>query len=139
MHRSFLTYVAVVAQVAVGNDGQVTVPRIDMAVDCGLVVNPDRVRAQLEGAAVMAISNALYSNISAKQGRIEQGNFDDYQVARIDITPETQSIWWIALAPPAGVGEPGVPPTAPAICNAIFAATGKRIRALPVDPQQLRA
>jgi isoquinoline 1-oxidoreductase beta subunit len=139
VHRSFLTYVAVVAQVAVSSDGQVTVPRIDMAVDCGLVVNPDRVRAQIEGAAIMAISNALYSNISAKGGRIEQANFDTYQVARIDSTPDARIHLVDSDAPPAGVGEPGVPPTAPAICNAIFAATGKRIRALPVDPQSLKA
>jgi isoquinoline 1-oxidoreductase beta subunit len=139
VHRSFLTYVAVVAQVAVGNDGQVTISRIDMAVDCGLVVNPDRVRAQMEGAAIMAIGNALYSNVSAKQGRIEQGNFDAYQVARIDITPDTRVYLVDSNAVPAGVGEPGVPPTAPAICNAIYAATGKRIRALPVDQQLLKA
>ena len=138
VHRSFLSYVAVVAQVVVGSDGQVKVPRIDMAVDCGIVVNPDRVRAQMEGAAIMAIGNALYSNISAKQGRIEQGNFDDYLVARTDITPDTRVYLVDSDAPPAGVGEPGVPPTAPAICNAIFAATGKRIRALPVDPKLLR-
>jgi isoquinoline 1-oxidoreductase beta subunit len=139
VHRSFLTYVATVVQVAVGNDGQVTIPRIDMAVDCGLVVNPDRVRAQMEGAAIMAISNALYSNISAKQGRIEQGNFDDYPVARTDITPDARVYLVDSSAPPAGVGEPGVPPTMPAICNAIYAATGKRIRALPIDAAQLKA
>jgi isoquinoline 1-oxidoreductase beta subunit len=138
VHRSFLTYVAVVAQVAVGNDGQVTIPRIDMAVDCGLVVNPDRARAQMEGAAIMAIGNVLYSNISAKEGRIEQGNFDDYAVARIDIAPDTHVYLADSNAAPSGVGEPGVPPTGPAICNAIYAATGKRIRSLPIDPQLLR-
>ncbi len=138
MHRSFLTYVATVVQVAVGNDGQLTIPRIDMAVDCGLVVNPDRVRAQMEGAAIMAISNALYSNISAKQGRIEQGNFDDYPVARTDITHDTRVYLVNSSAPPSGVGEPGVPPTAPAICNAIYAATGKRIRSLPINTAQLK-
>jgi isoquinoline 1-oxidoreductase beta subunit len=139
VHRSFLTYVAVVVQVAVGNDGQVTIPRVDMAVDCGLVVNPDRVRSQMEGAAIMAISNALYSNISAKQGRIEQANFDAYQVARTDITPDTRIYLVDSTAPPSGVGEPGVPPTAPAICNAIYAAIGKRIRSLPIDAGQLKA
>ena len=139
VHRSFLTYVAVVVHVEVGNDGQVMIHRIDMAADPGLVVNPDRVRAQMEGAAIMAISNALYSNITAKNGQIEQGNFDDYQVARTDITPDTRVYLVDSDAPPAGVGEPGVPPTAPAICNAIFAATGKRIRALPIDPNLLKA
>jgi isoquinoline 1-oxidoreductase subunit beta len=131
--------VAVVTQVAVGNDGQVSIPRIDMAVDCGLVVNPDRVRSQMEGAAIMAISNALYSNISAKEGRIEQANLDEYQLARIDITPDTHVYIVDSTAPPAGVGEPGVPPTMPAICNAIYAATGKRIRSLPIDAGQLKA
>jgi isoquinoline 1-oxidoreductase beta subunit len=110
-----------------------------MAIDCGLVVNPDRVRAQLEGAAIMGIGNALYSNITVKNGSIEQSNYTDYLVSRIDITPETHVYFAENDHLPSGVGEPGVPPTAPAICNAIYAATGKRIRTLPVDPQQLKA
>jgi isoquinoline 1-oxidoreductase beta subunit len=138
VHRSFLTYVAAIVHVVVGDDGQVTIPRVDVALDCGLVVNPDRVRAQFEGATIMGISNALYSNISIKQGRIEQSNFSDYLVARTDITPQTHVHIVESDAAPGGVGEPGVPPIAPAICNAIFAATGKRIRALPVDPGQLK-
>ncbi|WP_024507954.1 molybdopterin cofactor-binding domain-containing protein [Bradyrhizobium sp. ARR65] len=139
VHRSFLSYAAAVVQVAVGADGQITIPRVDIGLDCGLVVNPDRVRAQLEGAVIMGISNALYSNISINQGRIEQSNFSDYLVARTDITPETHVHLVESSAPPGGVGEPGVPPIAPAICNAIFAATGKRIRALPIDPAQLKS
>jgi isoquinoline 1-oxidoreductase subunit beta len=138
VHRSFLSYVAVVAHVAVGNDGQVTIPRLDMAIDCGTIVNPDRVRAQLEGAAIMSIGNALYGNITVKQGRVEQSNYTDYLVPRIDITPETHVYFVENDHLPGGVGEPGVPPTAPAICNAIYAATGKRIRALPADPQLLK-
>ena len=138
VHRSFLSYVAVVAHVAVGNDGQVTIPRLDMAIDCGTVVNPDRVRAQLEGAAIMSIGNALYSQITMNDGRVEQSNYTDYLVPRIDITPETHVHLVENTQLPGGVGEPGVPPTAPAICNAIYAATGKRIRALPVDPQLLK-
>jgi isoquinoline 1-oxidoreductase subunit beta len=138
VHRSFLSYAAAVVHVVVGVDGQITIPRVDIALDCGLVVNPDRVRAQLEGAVIMGIGNALYSNISIKQGRIEQSNFTDYLVARIDITPETHVHIVESSAPPGGVGEPGVPPIAPAICNAIFAATGRRIRALPVDIAQLK-
>ena len=138
VHRSFLTYVAAIVQVAVGADGEVTIPRVDVALDCGLVVNPDRVRAQFEGAAIMGISNALYSNLSIKQGRVEQSNFHDYLVARTDITPRTSIHIVESAAAPGGVGEPGVPPIAPAICNAIFAATGKRIRALPIDPEQLK-
>jgi isoquinoline 1-oxidoreductase beta subunit len=138
VHRSFLTYVAAIVHVVVGDDGQVTIPRVDVALDCGLVVNPDRVRAQFEGATIMGISNALYSNISIKRGQIEQSNFGDYLVARTDITPQTHVHIVESDAAPGGVGEPGVPPIAPAICNAIFAATGKRIRALPVDPGQLK-
>jgi isoquinoline 1-oxidoreductase beta subunit len=139
VHRSFLTYVAAIVQVAVGADGEITIPRVDVALDCGLVVNPDRVRAQFEGAAIMGISNALYSNLSIKQGRVEQSNFHDYLVARTDITPQTHVHIVESAAAPGGVGEPGVPPIAPAICNAIFAATGKRIRALPIDPEQLKS
>jgi isoquinoline 1-oxidoreductase beta subunit len=138
VHRSFLSYAAVVAEAAVGEDGTVTIPRVDIGLDCGLIVNPDRVRAQLEGAVIMGISNALYSKLSVKQGRIEQGNFGDYQVARTDITPRTFVHLVDSQAPPGGVGEPGVPPMAPAICNAIFAATGKRIRTLPIDPEPLK-
>ena len=139
IHRSFLTYVATVVQVAVANDGTVSVPRVDIAVDCGLVINPDRARAQFEGAAIMGISNALFSNLTFKQGRAEQSNFTDYLVARTDTTPDTHVHLVDSQALPAGVGEPGVPPMAPAICNAIFAATGKRIRALPINQAQLKA
>jgi len=138
VHRSFVSYVAAVVQVAVSDDGQVSVPRIDMAVDCGLVVNPDRVHAQMEGAAIMGLSNALYSNITVHEGRIQQSNFTDYLVAPMDITPETHVYIIDSEAPPGGVGEPGVPPIAPALCNAIYAATGKRIRALPVASADLK-
>jgi isoquinoline 1-oxidoreductase beta subunit len=139
VHRSFLAYVAAVAHVAVGMDGQIAIPRIDIAMDCGLVVNPDRVRAQVEGAAIMGISNTLYSAITFSKGRADQSNFTDYIVARTDITPDTRVHIVESNAPPSGVGEPGVPPIAPAICNAIYAAVGKRIRALPVDSNELKA
>lgn len=91
VHRSFLSYVRVVAHVAVGNDGQVTIPRLDMAIDRGTVVNPDRVRAQLEGAPIMGIGNALYGNITVKGGRIQQRNYTDYIVPRIHISPRPTS------------------------------------------------
>ncbi len=139
VHRSFLTYVAAVAHVAVADDGTVTVPRIDMAVDCGMVVNPDRVAAQFEGAAIMGLSNTLCSNLTFKSGRAEQNNFDSYQVARIDATPDTRVHVVRSEAPPGGVGEPGVPPIAAAICNGIFSAVGRRVRSLPVDSALLRA
>ena len=98
-----------------GNDGQVTIPRLDMTIDCGTVINPDRVRAQLEGAAMMSIGNALYGNITVKDGQIQQSNYTDYLVPRIDITPETHVYLVENDHLPGGVGEPGVPPTAPAM------------------------
>jgi isoquinoline 1-oxidoreductase beta subunit len=139
VHRSFLTYVAAVAHVVVAPDGTVAVRRIDLAVDCGMVVHPDRVVAQFEGAAIMSLGNTLYSGLTFKQGQAEQTNFGDYQVARIDATPETHVHVVPSEAPPGGVGEPGVPPVSAAICNAIFDAVGIRVRALPVDSAQLKA
>jgi isoquinoline 1-oxidoreductase beta subunit len=138
VHRSFLTYVAAVAQVQVAEDGSVRVTRVDLAVDCGRIVNPDRVIAQFEGAVVMALGNTLYSELTFGQGAAEQSNFTDYRVARIDSVPETHVYIVPSAAPPGGVGEPGVPPTTAAICNAIFNATGTRIRALPVDSALLK-
>lgn len=135
-HRSFLTYVAVVAAVEVGPKGQVRIPRVDVAVDAGTLINPDRVRAQFEGAAVFGTSIALMGEVTAVNGRIRQSNFDGYPVARMNDAPVETHVHLVnSDAAPAGVGEPGVPPIAPAICNAIFAATGKRIRTLPVKKQ----
>ncbi|CAB3792588.1 Isoquinoline 1-oxidoreductase subunit beta [Paraburkholderia ultramafica] len=138
VHRSFLSYVAAVAQVQVAADGSVRVTRVDLAVDCGRIVNPDRVIAQFEGAVVMALGNTLYSELTFVNGAAEQSNFTDYRVARIDSVPQTHVYIVPSNAPPGGVGEPGVPPTSAAICNAIFNATGRRIRALPVDTALLK-
>lgn len=132
-HWSFLTYVAAVAEVEVDSGGKVRIPRVDFAVDAGRVINPDRVKAQFEGAAVFGASIALMNEITASGGAVQQSNFHDYQVARMNEAPiETRVHLVQSDAPPAGVGEPGVPPIPPAICNAIFAATGKRIRDLPI-------
>jgi isoquinoline 1-oxidoreductase beta subunit len=138
VHRSFVTYVATVVEVAVDPKGNVAVPRVDVAVDCGPYVNPDRVRAQMEGACIMGMSLALKGEISFKNGRVQQGNFDDYEVLRIDEAPKQIGVHIVETGwsePPGGVGEPGVPPFAPALLNAIHAATGKRIRRLPVREQ----
>lgn len=138
-HRSFLSYIAAVVEVETGSDGAIRIPRVDIAVDAGRLINPDRVRSQFEGAAVFGTSIALMSELTAAGGRIQQSNFNGYQVARMNQAPLSTHVHLVnSDAPPAGVGEPGVPPMAPAICNAIFAATGKRIRELPVK-RQLRA
>ncbi|KXF77988.1 twin-arginine translocation pathway signal protein [Paramesorhizobium deserti] len=138
-HYSFVTYVAVAAEVEVDDQGTLTIPRMDVAVDCGPQVNPERVRAQMEGAAIMGIGNTLFGEITFKDGRVEQSNFDGYEVARIDAAPKEIHIHLVPAPdftqPLGGVGEPGVPPVAPALTNAIFAATGKRIRQLPVKQQ----
>jgi isoquinoline 1-oxidoreductase beta subunit len=134
-HRSFVTYVATVVEVAVDEKGNYTVPRVDTAIDCGFCVNPERVHSQVEGAAVMGLSLAKYGEISFKNGRVQQGNFNDFQIARIDEAPlqvRTHIVEHPLAVHPSGVGEPGMPPFAPALCNAIFAATGKRIRNLPI-------
>jgi isoquinoline 1-oxidoreductase beta subunit len=138
VHRSFVSYVAVVVQAAVDGRGNLSVPRIDMAVDCGYVVNPDRVRSQFEGAAVMGVSLATRSAITYARGRVVQANFNDYEVTRMDEAPRDTQVHIVPHGidvVPGGVGEPGVPPVAPALCNAIFAATGKRIRSLPIADQ----
>jgi isoquinoline 1-oxidoreductase beta subunit len=132
-HRSFLSYVATVVEVEVNDQGDIKIPRVDTVVDAGLVVNPEVVRAQFEGAAVFGTSVARTGEITAKNGVIEQSNFDTYPVARINEAPYQTNVYLVdSDAPPAGVGEPGVPPFIPALCNAIFMATGKRVRELPL-------
>jgi isoquinoline 1-oxidoreductase subunit beta len=137
-HRSFLTYVATVVEVEVDDDGDIRIPRVDIVLDAGLVVNPEVTKAQFEGAAVFGTSVARSGEITAKNGVIEQSNFDTYPVARINEVPYQTNVYIVESdAPPAGVGEPGVPPFIPALCNAIYAATGKRIRELPLSRTDL--
>jgi isoquinoline 1-oxidoreductase subunit beta len=138
VHRSFVSYVATVVEVAVDDKGRLSVPRVDTAIDCGFAANPERIYSQIEGAAVMGLSLAKYGEISFKNGRVEQNNFDGFQVLRIDESPPITHVWIVPNGievPSSGVGEPGLPPFAPALCNAIFAATGKRIRRLPIGDQ----
>ncbi len=133
-HRSFLTYVATVVEVEVDNRGQIHIPNVWTAVDAGTVVSPDNVRNQFEGAAVFGTSLALYGEITATNGIIDQSNFNNFQLARMNHAPRKTEVHIVESdAPPAGVGEPGVPPFAPALCNALFAATGKRVRELPLS------
>ncbi len=133
-HRSFLTYVVTVVEVEVGADGEIRIPRVDTALDAGIVVNPEATRAQFEGAAVFGTSIVRSGEITAKNGAIAQSNFNDYPVARINEVPSQTNVYITeSSAPPAGVGEPGVPPFVAAFCNAIFAATGKRVRDLPLS------
>jgi isoquinoline 1-oxidoreductase subunit beta len=133
VHRSFFTYVASVVEVEVDGSGAVTIPHVTTVVDAGIVANPEMVKQQFEGAAVFGTSLARTGEITATNGVIDQSNFNDYPVARMNDAPKQVDVHIVeSSAPPAGVGEPGVPPIAPAICNAIYAATGKRVRELPL-------
>ncbi len=135
----FGTYVAQVAEVAVGKDGQVRVQRVVCAVDCGHVVNPDTVTAQIEGGAIFGITAALYGEITLKDGRVEQSNFDSYQMLRINEAPTIEVHIVQSSEAPGGMGEPSTSTIGPAVVNAIFAATGTRLRKLPIDTSQLKS
>ena len=129
---------AAVAEVSVNAKGELSIPRIDVAVDCGPQVNPDRIRSQIEGACIMGMSQALMSEITFKNGRVEQGNFHQFEVARMSMAPKKIVVHIMPATydmPLGGVGEPGVPVIAPALMNAINSATGKRIRQLPLRDQ----
>ena len=137
LHFSFHTYVAIVLEVSLEN-GWPRVHKATCAVDCGQTINPDTVTAQLEGAVGFALSAALYSEITLQDGRVQQSNFHDYRLLRIHEMPAVEVHLVPSGAPPTGVGEPGVPPVAPALGNALFRLTGKRIRRLPIRPEDLR-
>jgi isoquinoline 1-oxidoreductase beta subunit len=137
-HRSFLTYVATVVEVEVDGKGEVQIPKVWTAVDAGTVVAPDNVRNQFEGAATFGASLALLSEITVTNGVVDQSNFNDYHLVRMGRGPKQTNVYVVdSDSPPAGVGEPGVPPLAPALYNAIHAATGKRIREMPLSKTKL--
>ncbi|WP_370158907.1 xanthine dehydrogenase family protein molybdopterin-binding subunit [Limimaricola soesokkakensis] len=138
-HYSFVSYVAVAAEVEVV-DGRVTVPRVSIAIDCGAHVNPDRIRSQMEGAVIMGVGQALMTEVTFAEGRAVQDNFDSYLIPRMEEAPKRIDVHFVGSdaaydRPLGGVGEPGLPPVVPAITNAVFAATGKRIRRLPIADQ----
>jgi len=128
-----------VAEVEVTTEGSVQVHRIVCAVDCGIAINPDTIAAQVEGGALFGLTAALYGNITLKNGRVEQSNFHDYQPMRIDEAPRIETYLVKSTASPGGFGEAPTVGVAPAVTNAIFAATGKRIRILPIDTATLKS
>jgi isoquinoline 1-oxidoreductase beta subunit len=138
VHKSFGSFVAQVAEVSVNPKGEVRVHKVVCAIDCGRVVNPDIIAAQMESGIVFGLSSALHGAITFKDGRVEQSNFNDYPVLRINEMPNVEVYIVPSQEPPSGVGEPGVPPIAPAVGNAIFAATSKRIRRLPIRRDELK-
>jgi isoquinoline 1-oxidoreductase beta subunit len=134
----FATFMAQVAEVEVAKDGAVRVRRVVCAVDCGTVVNPDTVRAQIQSGIIFGITAALYGNITLKDGRVEQTNFDTYQVLRMNEAPAIEVHIVQSVEPPGGMGECGTSAIVPAVANAIFAATGKRLHKMPVDTASLK-
>lgn len=138
VHESFGSYVAQVAEISVEKDGNVKVHRVVCAIDCGQVVNPDTVIAQMESCIIFGLTAALYGEITIKNGRVEQRNFYDYKMLRMNETPKIEVYIVPSNEKHGGVGEPGTPPIAPAVVNAIFAATGKRIRQLPIRAEELK-
>jgi isoquinoline 1-oxidoreductase beta subunit len=135
---AFATYMAHIAEVEVAKDGAVRVRRVVCAVDCGTVVNPDTVEAQIQSAIMFGITAALYGEITLKNGRVEQTNFDNYQVLRLEKAPAVEVHIVQSSEPPGGMGEAGTSAVVPAIANAIFAASGKRLRKMPVDSNALK-
>jgi isoquinoline 1-oxidoreductase beta subunit len=133
VHASFRSYVAQVAEVSVTNANEVKVHRVVCAVDCGIAVNPLNIKAQIEGAIIFGLSAALYGEITLENGKVQQSNFHDYPVLRMNAMPEIEVHIVKSDEQPTGIGEPGVPPIAPAVANALFRLTGKRVRKLPIQ------
>ena len=139
VHESFRSVVAQVAEVTVASDGSLKVDRVVCAVDCGTAINPDNIRSQVEGGIGFALSAVLHGEITLKDGKVEQGNFDSYAPLRINEMPAVEVHIVPSAAAPTGIGEPGVPPLAPAVANAIAAATGKYLHRLPLRSSDLVA
>lgn len=137
MHESFGSWSAMVAEVTISRNGTLTVDKITASIDCGLVVHPDGVKAQMESSIVYGLTSTLKGEITIEKGAVAQSNFHDFELLRIDEMPEVEVHIVPSIEPPGGAGEPGLPPVAPAITNAIFAATGKRIRRLPIKKEDL--
>ena len=137
VHESFGSYIAQVAEVSVNHKGQIKVHRVVCAVDCGKIVNPDTIKAQMESGIIFGLSAVLYGAITLKNGRVEQGNFDSYPLVRMNATPRVEVHIVASNEEPGGVGEPGVPPIAPAVANALFSLTGARVRSLPLTPDKV--
>jgi isoquinoline 1-oxidoreductase beta subunit len=135
---SYASYAAEIAEVSVARDGKVRVHKVVCAIDCGVHVNPDQIEAQMQGGIVYGLTAALYGAITIDKGRVQQSNFHDYPMLRIDEMPVVEVHIMPSNEAAGGIGEPGVPPIAPAVCNAVFAATGKRIRKLPINTDELK-
>ena len=138
LHESFGSWAAHVIEVTVTKKGELSIDKIVAAVDCGLVVNPDGVKAQMESAIVYGLTSALKGLITIEKGAVAQSNFHEFELLRIDEMPEVEVYIVKSAEPPGGAGEPGLPPVAPAVTNAIFAAIGKRIRSLPIKLKDLK-
>jgi isoquinoline 1-oxidoreductase beta subunit len=133
VHESFNTYVAMVAEVSIGERGRFKVERVTAAVDCGVPINPDVIRAQVEGGIGFGLGSVLAEEVQLVGGRVESTNYDAYTPLRIDGMPRVEVHILPSTASPTGIGEPGVPPVGPAVANALAAATGRRIRVLPMS------
>jgi len=129
----FGTCLAAVAEAEVDSSGEVKVRRVVCAVDCGIAVNPDTIAAQIEGGLIFGLSAALYSQITIDKGRVQQSNFNDYRIMRINEAPSIEVYLIPSDEAPGGIGEPGTVAAAPSLANALFAATGIRVRQLPID------
>jgi isoquinoline 1-oxidoreductase beta subunit len=139
VHESFGSFIAQVAEVSLDKGGNIKVHRVVCAVDCGRIVNPDTIKAQMESGIIFGLSAALYGAITFKNGRVEQGNFDSYPLVRMSAAPKIEVHIIDSNEEPGGVGEPGLPPIAPAVANALFALTGARVRTLPMTPERVQS